>query len=246
MDENLHNTELWLRYLDGELDQDEKQKLEQQLAADELLRSELEQLKVSIAAIRYHGIQQQVAAVHQEVVKQKSSGKVAGMRSRVRSVLAVAASVLIIILGASIFYIAGLSNDKVYNEAYVDFTLSASRSGDTTSAINEAYAVNDFNNVIALSKTKASLSDQQKLLVGISNLKIGNYTDAIAQLADVTKSNTSYKSDGEFYLAMSYLKVKNYDAALSIMKKIHDDPNHLYHERITDKQLREVRLLKWK
>ena len=77
-------------------------------------------------------------------------------------------------------------------------------------------------------------------------LKTNYFSEAIVQFVAVTKSDNQYKADAEFYLAMAYLKTKNYAAALPLMQKIHDDKNHVYHERISSKQIREVQLLKWK
>ena len=53
-----------VRYLDGELNEDEKKVIEQQLNSDSVLQQEYNSLLATREAILHDGLQQHVAALH--------------------------------------------------------------------------------------------------------------------------------------------------------------------------------------
>lgn len=245
MDEKLYHTELLIRYLDGELDETEHLALEARLHSDEALKEELNRLKTSMQAINFYGIAQQVAAIHREEVKHPIHSGAKIVRMTTRKWIAIAASVLLFISGAGLLYISNLSNDKVFKEAFVDYSAAGIRSNVSSSPVKTAYQQNDYTTVFNLSKT-STLDEEDQLLIALARFKTNDFIGAIEQLSAIAASRSKFKQDAEFYLAMCYLKTKKYDAALQVMNAIHNDKNHLYHERITGKEIREVELLKWK
>ena len=50
----------------------------------------------------------------------------------------------------------------------------------------------------------------------------------------------------EYYLFLSYIRDRDYNAALAIMEKIKNDPGHIYHKKVTSKLIRQVKLLRWR
>ncbi|MBD0333059.1 MAG: tetratricopeptide repeat protein, partial [Chitinophagaceae bacterium] len=99
--------------------------------------------------------------------------------------------------------------------------------------------------VVQFSKNKI-LTDEDKLLIGISYLQLNNLSSAISVLAPITVRENNFKQDAEYYLALAYLKNEDYDKALDLMQAIKSNPQHVYHQKFSDKFIRKVRMLKWK
>jgi tetratricopeptide (TPR) repeat protein len=81
--------------------------------------------------------------------------------------------------------------------------------------------------------------------------ELGDNTNAIANFKNVIEDNRQTKSalfndEAEYYLALTYIRNKDYDYALDILKDIKDDPEHYYHQKVTSKLIRQVKLLKWR
>lgn len=247
MDENLHDTELLLRYLDNKLDAAEINQLEDRLRSDEVLREELERLQLSIEAVKYYGLREQVAQIHKEEFSRnhQSRGKVVNIRRHYKRLMAIAAVFLVLLAAAAVIYVSNVSGSEVYSDAFVEYTVAATRSTSETPQIEQAFQNGNYSHVVGLEKS-SRLTDEEQLLVGLSYLKLNQDSMAIQQLLPLSRSKGSYAQDAEFYLALAYIKTKNYAAALPLMYAIHSNKKHLYHDNISMKQIYDVKLLKWK
>lgn len=247
MDKNLPDTELLIRYLDGDLTTEEKSELEDRLRTDEWLRDELESLRFSVGAVKLYGIQQQVAAIHREEVHRRktTSGKVVSMRTGFRQIVSIAAIFLLLLTTALVIYTVTLSAEKVYGEAFVPYTPSTLRSSATTPALEQAYQNKNYQKVIVLSKS-TTLTEEEQLLVGLAYLQTGQHNAAIRQLTMISRSSGEYAQDAEFYLSLAYLKARRYADARTILKAIRNNKSHLYHDNVSTKQLVDLELLKLK
>lgn len=247
MDKNLPDTELLIRYLDGDLTTEEKSEVEDRLRTDRSLRNELENLRFSIGAVKLYGIQQQVAAIHREEVHRRktATGKVVFMRSSFQRMVSIAAIFLLSLTTTLVIYTVTLSPGKVYGEAFVPYTPSTLRSSAMVPALEQAYQNKNYQKVIALSKT-ATLNEEEQLLVGLAYLQTGQHNAAIRQLTAVRRSSGEYAQDAEFYLSLAYLKARRYADARTILKAIRNNKSHLYHANVSTKQLVDLELLKLK
>jgi predicted negative regulator of RcsB-dependent stress response len=248
MAENLSREDQLLKYLDGEMTPIEKSAFEAQLKKDATLQEDLECLQLSRSAIQYYGIHEDVSAVRKEFEQKakKKDGKLVTMRRFVRPALTAAACIILLAAGIVGYRLYQLSPEKVFNESFVDYSVSESRGGVTSqTAIEMAYQQKEFRKVVALAS--AGTTSQDKLLVGLSYLQLNNFAAAIGQFSPIIKNGGStYKQDAEFYLALSYLRNKQYDEALKIVDQIKSDPAHLYHNQVSGKISRELKWLKWK
>jgi tetratricopeptide (TPR) repeat protein len=253
MDNSTHNEDvLLLRYLDGELTGAEKEEFEKRIAADKLLQEELQSLRVAREAIHSFGISQNVAKVHAQMMDELKAP--VRMRSASRRIvqysLAAAASVLLIFISIQAYIFFTLSPGKIFSDYYKSYELSITRSGGAEpSAIEKAYGEKRYSDVVVLSANSNEI--EPNFLAAMSNLELKNYAAAIEGYKKVItlneRSNTSiFKDEAEYYLSLALLQNKNYTAALEYMQKIHDNPGHLYHEKISNRLLRKVKWLRWR
>ena len=254
MDNSTHNTsELLVQYLDGELSGSEKDNLERQLETDASLNAELENLQLAREAVRSYGIKQQVAGIHQQMMDEMKAPviKIGPTRRIIRISMAVAASVLVVFLSFTAYNFFTLSSNKLFADNYHLFDVSTVRDDNTDETlIEKAYKEKKYQEVISLAE-KADGLEEEYFLSAISYLEMNNNTKAIEGFKEVLLLNRDVKSslwreETEYYLALTYIRNKDYDLALEMMNKIQDTPGHLYYKKITGKLIRKVKMLKWR
>lgn len=165
-----------------------------------------------------------------------------------RVLLAVMGGVLLVLLVVAGYRFYHLSPQALYQQAYVDYRLS--REGDYevgATRVELAYRQGNYDSVIRESKKVQGFTDQDYLLIGLAHMHKGDYSAAIEPLRLVNLWNESdYKEEGEYYLSLAYLRNKDYDKALELMQRIRRNPDHTYYGQITEKLVRNVRILKWR
>lgn len=241
------------RYLDGELSVEEKQILEKNLVSNPELQQELERLRISREAIRLFGLKEQVSVIHKQMMQELAPKKNRKQASRIiRYTMGVAASLLLIVGGWLAYNFVTLSSDKVFASRYQSYELANLRDGSADeTAIEKAYHEKNYKEVLSLNKSEKAPSINENFLCGAAALELKENTRAIdcfrnVLLADKTAKQPLLKDEAEYYLALSYLRNKDYDFALELMKNIKSDPNHLYQQKVTNKLIRQVKMLKWK
>ena len=243
MDENLPiDEDLLIRYLDGTITGSEQTALESRLRSDAVLLERLERLQAAKLAIQYAGTARQVRSLHKEMMKEikPPARKLVSMNRSLYFIMGAAASIILVFFALRFFNAPGTGADEIYQQAFVDYTVSADRGTSQSSAIVNLYKQNEFAGVI-LSKTKAK-DQHDSLLVGISALKIKAGKTAIVWLSNIGPSS-AYHHDAEYYLAMAYLKEHQYGEALKIMRNIQSNPSHLYHQQVTADLLKNLEAL---
>jgi hypothetical protein len=254
MDRDIPNNDL-LRYFDKQMNASEQQLFEKKLEDDPLLKQELEKLQLLNNAIKYYSINSQVNEIrklyevqgHLNEKVDTGKAKVFKMSKALRVSIIAAASIILVLSGAVTYTIYQLSPGKVFNESYVSYNINSSRSSQNRNTrIEDAYSNGDFNTVIKLSD-ESPLTYQDELLKGISYMQLNLLPDAIIQFNRIlNEKESNFKQDAEYYLALTYIKDNDYKNALPLLIKIRENKSHLYHNQVTQKIIREVKLLKWK
>jgi len=158
--------------------------------------------------------------------------------------MAVAASILVLFIGVRIYMAAQLSPEKLYNQAFVDFNASDTRSVNSSlSEIEKHYQQKDYNGVTNAVRT-IRLDSKDSLLLGLAYLQSERTNQAISIFQNLASSANDFQQDGEFYLSLSYLKNRAYEKALPLMQKIEANPAHLYHQQFTNDFTEKVKDLK--
>ncbi len=251
MDKNIPDDKL-LKYLDNEMDTSERQKFEALLEEDPSLKVQMENLITARTVVNYYGLFKKISNVRQQLQLSetpkinKQRARVLTMRKVIKISFAAAACIILILVGVVSYTIYNLTPDKVFNESYVPYSVANTRSDkNKAGTIEQAYASNDLNKVIQLNSPL--VTDEEKLLVGMAALKRNNLNLAIDQFKKLlAEPGNSFRQDAEYYLGLSYVKAKNYDGALTLLIKIHNDKGHLYNAQVPSKVLRDVKWLKWK
>jgi tetratricopeptide (TPR) repeat protein len=256
MDNSTNNmSEKLVQYLDGELTGAERENFEKLLATDDGLQNELQSLKETREAVMQFGLQQQVAGIHTEMMQemQPPVRKINSSRKIFRYSMAVAASLLLIIGGYFALNFYSLSSNKVFASNYHSYELSTMRDDDTVqiSSIEKAYREKNYKEVIVLSEQQSTVSVKETFLTAMSYVEQGNNIKAIEQFKKVITANNAsgaaiMNDEAEYYLALTYIRNKDFDFALELLRTIKDNPDHIYHGKITAKLIRQVKMLKWR
>jgi tetratricopeptide (TPR) repeat protein len=241
-------------YLDGELSDSEKNILEQQLAADKTLQNELESLQSTRKAVKLYGLKQKVASVHKQMMEEMQAPvkKINPVSRVVRYSVAVAASLLLLVGGYWAYNFFTLSPDKVFASNYRSYELVTVRDGgnNKTSAIEEAYKEKKYAEVVGVAFDRP-FTTKELFLRAMSYSELADNSKAIEEYKKVIAENeaaktSAFNQQAEYYLALTYIRNKDYDFAIDLLNKIQDDPNHLYHEKVSNKLIRQVKMLKWR
>lgn len=246
-------------YLDGELSGAEQTELEQQLATDSSLQDEFNRLKSTREAVRLYGMQQKVSGIHRQIMEELQSpvnkinpAKVGSAGRFIRNSMAIAASLLLLIVGYMAYNFFTLSPDKIFNSKYQSYELGTVRSDSATeTSVEKTYRAKEYTEVSRIYEAGEDKTQKGKFLAGISFLELNNAPKAIHCFNEMIAANKQASAsvmndEAEYYLALSYIRNRDYDFALVLLNKIHNDPGHLYHDKITGKLIRQVKMLKWR
>jgi tetratricopeptide (TPR) repeat protein len=252
MDDSTH-TELLVDYLDGVLNTEQKKRVEQELASNAAMRTELEGLKSARLAVLKKGVSEQVKSVHGQMMNEFRAPEIhrAPVRSIGRITLRIAASLFILIIGLAVFQYALINSKNLYQDKYTPFELRTSRGEPAHDSIEQAFHDKNWDKVIQLYNVGNGLNASSHFFAGQAFLVKQNLQAAIASFErsiDLNKSANSnlFLDDAEYYLALTYLKAGNIDKALPLFEKIHQDSDHLYHDKVDGWFIRKLRVLRWK
>jgi tetratricopeptide (TPR) repeat protein len=248
-------SEKLVQYLDGELKSSDKDIMEQQLATDKNLQEELNDLIATREAVKMYGLEQKVSGIHQQMMKEMQAPvkKINSSRRILRYSIAVAASVVLIVGSIIGYNFYNLSSNKVFSSNYHSYDLGSVRDSDTLkiSAVELAYRAKDYKKTIELQEQYNSIPLKETFLAGMSYMELANNARAIIAFNRVIAENDSaktnlFKDEAEYYLALTYIRNKDFDFALDLLRSIKNNPEHIYHEKITGKLIRQVKMLKWR
>jgi tetratricopeptide (TPR) repeat protein len=179
---------------------------------------------------------------HQKPVK-----SLGNRRRLVRYVIAIAATVLVVLLANLFYKTTSLSADELFSANYLKYELTTTRDpAQEETEVERAYRSGDFRRVTMISDT--ATDTRSIFLSALSFLELKDDANAIGHFRQVIAINDStgakkFQDESEYYLALAYLRNKNYDQALALAQKIQSDAGHVYHERITDKLIEDIKKL---
>lgn len=172
------------------------------------------------------------------------------VRRIIRYTISVLACILLVVISVVGYNFYKLSSTGVFNAQYRPYGLPIAKENASSRALVETeYLEKHFDGVVAMAKH--SNDTLTLLLAGMSALELKNYMRAIEYFKKVIETNEKagtrrLKDESEYYLALAYIAEKDFDLSLDLLQKIYEDESHLYHEEVTRKLLRQVRLLKWR
>jgi predicted negative regulator of RcsB-dependent stress response len=256
MDNSTQMDEQLMKYVDGLMQPGEKVDFENLLAGNPVLKSELDNLLLAKSAVQAFGLKNKVGEIHQQMMKELKTEtpvkNISGIRKIIRFSVALAASVLLVFVGIEGYNFYQLSPNKLFNENYTPYELGTTRDPgvQTETKIEKAYRENNFTEVIRLNANSV-LTIKDIFLTGVSFLETGETAKAISSfqlvLIDIKDDKSSaLKESTEYYLALAYLKNRDFDQAIELMNTIQENPTHLYKSKFSRKYINRVKRLKWR
>ncbi len=237
---DIHDT--LVRYLDGDMEAEEKNELEKRLDADGDLRQQLEELKFAIQAVKFGGMAEKVKGIHRQMAPQlatvkHSPGRTVRMFSR--RTMSLAASIVIGLAMLGGWWAYKMQAAQIFEDHYVEFSLTEARGDSGLSGISDQFNQKNYREVIGNTGRK-DLGSQDSLLIALSFLHEQQNEKAEAWLKAIQQQSTDHRDDADYYLAFTYLAQKKYEKSYELFKAIHDDPRHLYHAAVTELLLNKI------
>ena len=170
------------------------------------------------------------------------------LRERViRRIVAITTSLVFLFLLYKGWMFYSLSALKVFKKNYIGYTIRDS--GSVSSAIEQAYRAKDYKQAVQLIGKSRNISDNY--LAAHAELALNNPSAAIEGFKKVidlsyVAGGSAYKDAAEYNLILSYIRNRDYDLALELMNRLKGNPGHLYHDKMTGKLFRQVKMLKWR
>lgn len=207
-------------YLNGEMEAVQKQEFEQKLTTNTQLQKQVEELRFLQTTIDKHLQAEQtlpelkkiltpLTQTHFHKAEQQKGGKVISM-NRVFAAIALAASVILIFF----LFLPGVSVDGYP----VDDMSGAITRGNETKLAKAAQLFNDekyAEAVAAFQQLKTESPDDATINyhLGISLVKTKNFADALTLFEALTKGESVYKEDANFFAALSAYNLQQNDKA---------------------------------
>lgn len=242
--------ETLVRLLDGELSPEERSSVEQQLAADVLLQQQYDSLLATRAAIRHFGLHQQVSTIHRQMMDELNTPvkKISPVRKMIRYTSAIAAGVILLVGVFFTYQYFSLSPEKVFSANYQPFEISTVRGTTTSQPVEDAYRRKDYAAVLRLYNT-AEPSIKTDFLAGAAALEMNDLQLAESRFSGVIEKNKAAQTtilldEAEYYLSLTLIREHKYDAAIVLLEKIQRDSGHIYHDKVKDGLLKDVKRLR--
>ena len=212
--DDLTKYELIESYLANEMSADDRRQFEKQLEENTALKEELklhEQMADVLKGEKIHQFRDVLKEVDKEWKKpteKKGEGKI--VRMNFRRVLAIAASLALLIIAWQFFFSNSneLNSDKLFADHFEPYQM----------ILNQRSTSDDTHESTALLNT------------GIKQYAAGDFAGssiAFRQLMDAELSNISF----QFYYALSLLGNNEPNNAIPVLEKIMDTPEHLFLEQ---------------
>jgi tetratricopeptide (TPR) repeat protein len=230
---NHTNTELFERYLAGELSPDERQQLEEALEKNPELKAEfttLTEINTVLSDKQLTDFRLNMKSIHNKHFKTTTGNKFISGR-----IIAAAASV-IVLLGISYYFLiykSQQSDEKLLFSTFYPDMISLKGTPNNNPAFSEAvnaYNMKQFSEAVTLFEKLAktdSINSLYSFNLAMAHLGAEDYVRAEKLFDEIIKSNNSLVVDNaEWFLAICYYKTGRKTNAIALFKKMASDTTH--------------------
>lgn len=225
-------------YLDGILDQKEKDSLEKELNESAELRDLLAIVQLSRESIKLSGQKEMISKIHEEFKKgsTEETGKATKLSIRPWWIGIAASLTLLVLVGN--FWINSQADDFFSNH-YMAYELPTMRSGESMeNDVENLYRENDYESVIA--NVDISSDVQSELfLAGLAHIELKNYDASVRYLLKIQELNETkpesekfFQEETDYYLLLVLLKTENFEEADIYYKRITENKSHAFHQNL--------------
>ena len=160
--------------------------------------------------------------------------------SRIRYIgkwsLRIAAIFILMIAGIGVYEYTTISSNSMYSQIYQPYETRTSRGNEELSPVESAYTKGDFTASITAFLSQRIHSTADYFYVGQAYLATNKTNEAVSNFENALHSagvSHQYKQESEFYLALAYLRANELGKSTALFEKIHNDPNHLFHDKVS-------------
>ena len=211
------------------------------IADDPESLQEWKHLKIAVEAIRFGGLNAQVAAIREQLHSERASiqptrrGKVHNLFF---SAMKVAAAILLVVSLSGIGKYIFTTPSQVYEKYYTSYELGTTRGASARDKLEKAYREKNWSSVLHIYGITETKTSKTYFLAAMADLEQKNYPNAIEKFKTVIRNNGSlpnayFQDESEYYLALSYLANNQTALAMSLLRQIKADPNHLFNKKVT-------------
>lgn len=211
------------RYLNGELDGDERQVFEGRLSGDETLRQKVAEVNGLILGVKEANLALELDSFHGDIASVKSV-------PMYRRWWAAASVALLVLIGAWWVWVSAPSDERLY-QAYFEPDMGLPVTMSATDTIGYAFydgmiSFKERNYADALTKweeltTIHQDSDTLRYFNGVAYMGLDQTDKAIEQLLAVASERQSkFYESATWYLALCYLRKGDEKTAASLLKRI--------------------------
>jgi tetratricopeptide (TPR) repeat protein len=249
-------TEVLIRYMDGELNEAEKQAAEKLLQDDVSLQERYQYLLAAKQAIKSQGVRQRVQAIHQEYKQEVSepkpiSPKVIKHKRSFKTFMRIAAVFIVAVVGYGVFLYVSTTNQSVYNANFISYQFPVTRGGDQADNLGVLYNAGNYDAVIDAFNVKQSKKQKDYFLAGQAYLQLNNANAAIDAFQQVENLNTKgtekyFEQETDYYLMLAYIKGGKIEKAENLLNKITSNKQHLFYNKTKNISRLKLTILKRK
>jgi TolA-binding protein len=210
-------------------------------------------------ALQRHSVFLQVQSVHQQFInnhiKENLSEVPKTQPAKVIRITAlkwmmrIAATVIIFIAVWFAYQYGNTSSGRLYSEIYQPYNVNTDRGmGDiVTHNMVQEFKDKQYNAVIKTYESLSVSNNREKFMAAYAYHQTTDYNQAIILFQQILAYNIQnntrlYNDEAEFYLGLSYLKMKHVKDATAIFQAIYSNPNHTFNERVSEWMITK---LKW-
>ena len=242
-------------YLDGKLDDDQKNIAEKILQENPDLQEEYEYMTLAVSSVQLSALHAQVGNVAKSYFSTGSENNAVKPDAKVYNIRFYALRVAAVLLLVCTSYIAMVyitaTPGKLFSEGFSDYDLPVSRGASKTTTIEQQYKLQNWQEVINMVSVEDVPVQKDLFLAGISCLKANQASDAVSYFkkvsaANQTTTNKLYKEESEYYLALTYLKLNDAPNAATLLQVIKSNPAHAYYAQAKKISSLQLKILAWK
>jgi tetratricopeptide (TPR) repeat protein len=218
------------------------------------VKKEAEMHKLASEAIAKYAIREKVSDVHSRYLaarKAKAPATPVVPINRNKWMMRVAASVALL----TGLYITSenvlLNSDRIFHAHFQDYYVNVERSieGTRRYKIDEYFREGNYTGIIKAYQQLPQKSNKEVFLAGYAYLKEEEFTEAIKLFNQILNSKDGegevlFKDEAEYYLAMTYLKLREVEKAYQLLNRIKEDKAHTFNENVDNWTLTKMRWLK--
>jgi tetratricopeptide (TPR) repeat protein len=240
------------KWLSGEMTREEV------LAQTEMADAEDAQRMLKAHKAAYIGLhdaylKNQIQMAHQHFTDIESAGKIYAINRnqwKSRKIFSIAASIVLLLGLFFIYNQIFVGGENLYHQFYNDYYLINERSDNDL--INDPLA-NHFNSkdypkVLQMVAANPAAGQREKFIGGYAAFILDDHALAQILFKEILEKNkltdiNLYNDEAEYFLALSYLKNKEYEKAIGLFEKIRANSFHIYHEKVSRYNLIRIKIL---